>query len=174
VSATDRSDQKPRINAIPRGYHTASPYLIVSNAAAALEYYCTVFDAAVKRRLTLPDGKVMHAEINIGDSIVMLADEFPSHEAFAPEHFGGSPAFVVLYLENAGATYARALAAGAVSVRPMVDQPFGERSGTIRDPFGHRWTLTTHMEDVPDEKIEQRFAAMMSGAATARTGSKPQ
>jgi PhnB protein len=147
---------------VPEGYHTASPYLIVANAAAALEFYRTAFGATAKRRLALPDGKIMHAEIKIGDSILMLADEFPSHEAFGPEHFGGSPVSIVLYLENADATYARALGAGAIALRPMADQPFGERSGTLRDPFGHRWTLTTHLEDISDEEIERRFAAMMS------------
>ncbi len=148
---------------VPEGYNTASPYLIAANAAAALEFYCTAFGATVKRRLAMPDGKIMHAELKIGDSIVMLADEFPTHEAFGPEHFGGSPVSVVLYLENADTLYAQALEAGATSLRPMTDQPFGDRSGTIRDPFGHRWTLTTHIEDISDKEIERRFAAMMGG-----------
>lgn len=162
MSTIDSVGTNPKIRPVPEGYHTASPYLIVSNAAAALEFYRNAFGGILKRRLATAEGKVMHAEMTIGDSIVMLADEFPSHEAFAPEHFGGSPASVVLYLDNADALYARAIAAGAVSLRPMTDQPFGERSGTIRDPFGHRWTLTTHIEDVSDEEIERRFAAMMT------------
>jgi PhnB protein len=157
--STRDSTTKP----VPDGYHTASPYLIVANAAAALEFYRSAFGATLKRRLRTPDGQVMHAEIRIGDSIVMLADEFPSHEAFGPDHFGGSPVSVVLYVENADTLYAQALGAGATSVRPMVDQPFGDRSGTIRDPFGHRWTLTTHIEDISDEEIERRFSAMMGG-----------
>lgn len=148
---------------VPVDYHTASPYLIVANAAAALEFYRTAFGATVKRRLAMPDGKIMHAEILIGDSVLMLADEFPSHEAFGPEHFGGSAVSIVLYVENADALYAQALGAGAVALRPMADQPFGDRSGTIRDPFGHRWTLTTHLENISDEEIERRFAAMMGG-----------
>lgn len=152
MGTIDRSD-KP----VPEGYHTASPYLIVANAAAALEFYRTAFGATVKRRLTMPDGQIMHAEIVIGDSILMLADEFPSHEAFGPEHFGGSPVSIVLYVENADAFYAQALGAGAIALRPMADQPFGDHSGTIRDPFGHRWTLTTHFEDISDEEIERRF-----------------
>ncbi len=148
---------------VPEGYHTASPYLIVANASAALEFYCVAFDATMKRRLAMPDGKIMHAEILIGDSILMLADEFPSHEAFCPEHFGGSPVSIVLYVENADAVYTQAIRAGATALRPMANQPFGDRSGTIRDPFGHRWTLTTHSEDISGEEIERRFAEMMDG-----------
>lgn len=148
---------------VPQGYHTASPYLIAAKAGEALEFYRTAFGATVKRRLAMPDGKIMHAEMKIGDSIVMLADEFPSHQAFGPEHFGGSPASVVLYVENADTLYARALEAGATSLRPMADQPFGDRSGTILDPFGHRWTLMTHIQDISDEEIERRFAEMMGG-----------
>ena len=157
------SGQPSNFKPVPEGYHTASPYLIVAHGAAALEFYQTAFGATVKRRLAMPDGKIMHAEIKIGDSILMLADEFPSHEAFGPEHFGGSPVSIVLYLENADASYAQALGAGAIGLRPMADQPFGDRSGTLRDPFGHRWTLTSHLEDISDEEIERRFAAMMGG-----------
>jgi PhnB protein len=164
MSTIDRAGKQSNFRPVPRGYHTASPYLIAANAAGALEFYRTAFGATVKRRLAMPDGKIMHAEMKIGDSIVMLADEFPSHEAFGPEHFGGSPVSVVLYVENADTLYSQALRAGATSIRPMADQPFGDRSGSIRDPFGHRWTLTTHIEDISDEEIEQRFAAMMGGA----------
>lgn len=154
------------------GYHTASPYLIAANAAAALEFYRTAFGATVKRRLAMPDGKIMHAEILIGDSILMLADEFPSHEAFGPEHFGGSPVSIVLYVENADALYAQALGTGASTLRPMADQPFGDRSGTIRDPFGHRWTLITRLENISDEEIERRFKAMIGDSNRATSDTK--
>lgn len=164
MSSIEGAGEQPTIASVPKGYHTASPYLIAANAAAALGFYCVAFGATVKRRLATPDGKIMHAEMKIGDSIIMLADEFPSHDAFGPEHFGGSPVSVVLYVENADALYRQALKAGAASIRPMADQPFGDRSGTLRDPFGHRWTLTTHIEDVSDEEIERRFAAMVGGA----------
>jgi PhnB protein len=164
MSTIDRIGKQRSIRPVPEGYHTASPYLITGNAGAALEFYRTAFGATLKRRLAMPDGKIMHAEMKIGDSIVMLADEFPSHEAFGPEHFGGSPVSVVLYVENADMLYAKALEAGATSLRPMADQPFGDRSGTIRDPFGHRWTIITHIKDISDEEIERRFAAMMGGA----------
>jgi PhnB protein len=169
MSMIDRAGEPRSTMPVPEGYHTASPYLIAANAAAALEFYRTAFGATVKRRLAMPDGKIMHAELKIGDSIVMLADEFPTHEAFGPEHFGGSPVSVVLYVENADTLYAQALEAGATSLRPMTDQPFGDRSGTIRDPFGHRWTLMTHIEDISDEEIDRRFAAMMGGAKNRDT-----
>ena len=166
MSTIDRAGNESRNKPVPEGYHTASPYLIAAKAGAALEFYRTAFGATVKRRLAMPDGKIMHAEMKIGDSIVMLADEFPSHEAFGPEHFGGSPASLVLYVDNADTLYTRACEAGATSLRPMADQTFGDRSGTIRDPFGHRWTLTTHIQDISDEEIERRFAAMMTGAGS--------
>lgn len=172
MCAIDSAGQKRSNKPVPEGYHTASPYLIVANAAAALEFYATAFGVTVKRRLASPDGKVMHAEMKIGDSIIMLADEFPSHEAFGPEHFGGSPVSVVLYVENADMLYAQALNAGATSLRPMADQPFGDRSGTIGDPFGHRWTLTAHIEDISDEEIERRFTAMISGSESPGAGDR--
>jgi PhnB protein len=170
MSTADRPDKQSNFKPVPPGYHTASPYLIAANAAAALEFYRVAFGATVKRRLAMPDGKIMHAEIKIGDSIIMLADEFASHDAFGPEHFGGSPVSVVLYVANADALYMQALEVGATSLRPMADQPFGDRSGTLRDPFGHRWTLTTHIEDVSDEEIDRRFAAMMGGANNRAAG----
>jgi PhnB protein len=175
MSTIDRAGKQPNFRPVPEGYHTASPYLIAPNAAAALEFYRTAFGATVKRCLATADGKIMHAEMKLGDSIVMLADEFPSHDAFGPEHFGGSPVSVVLYVDNADILYAQAIEAGATSLRPMADQPFGDRSGTIRDPFGHRWTLITHIEDVSEEEIEQRFAAMMGGATNrgAADGNDP-
>jgi PhnB protein len=164
MNTIDRPGKQRGTMSTPEGYHTASPYLIAADASAALEFYRAAFGATVKRRLAMPDGKIMHAEINIGDSIVMLADEFPSREAFGPEHFGGSPVSVVLHVENADTLYAQALEAGATSLRPMADQPVGDRSGTVRDPFGHRWILITHIEDVSEEEIERRFAAMMGGS----------
>jgi PhnB protein len=174
MSTIDRAGKQSNIRPVPEGYQTASPYLIVADAAAALEFYRRAFGATLKRRLAMPDGKIMHAEMKIGNSIVMFADEFPSHGAFSPEHFGGSPASIVLCVGNADALYAQALAAGATSLRPMADQPFGDRSGTIRDLFGHRWTLTTHIEDISDEEIERRFAAMMSGGKNADRGRSGQ
>jgi uncharacterized glyoxalase superfamily protein PhnB len=148
--------------------------LIVTDAGQALEFYTRAFGAAVTRRLTMPGGKIMHAEFRIGDSILMLADEFPSHEAFAPGHFGGSPVSVVLCVENVDARVGQAVAAGATVLRPVEDQFSGDRSGTILDPFGHKWTLTTHIEDVPEEDLMRRFAQMMGtvslGDAAEKSG----
>jgi PhnB protein len=167
MGTIDSSGKQSSSRRVPEGYHTVSPYLIVVNASSALEFYGSAFGATVNRRLAAPDGKVVHAEMKIGDSIVMLADEFPSHDAFAPEHFGGSAVSLVLYVENADTLYMQALAAGATSLRPMADQPFGDRSGTVRDPFGHRWTLITHIEDVAEGEIERRFATMMDTAVNS-------
>ena len=151
-----------QIAAIPAGYHTVSPYLVVSDAARAIDFYCRAFGAQERRRLTTPDGKVMHAEITLGDSIIMLSDEFPNHDAVAPERLGGSAMFVVLYVEDADGRVEQAVRAGAVILRPVADQFFGDRSGTVRDPFGHRWTFTTHIEDVSDAEINRRFAQMVA------------
>jgi PhnB protein len=159
---TNDSAEKPKIvKPVRDGFHTASPYLIVANAGQALEFYTKAFGAQVTRCITMPGGKIMHAEFRIGDSILMLADEFPSHEAFAPGHFGGSPMLVVLCIDDVDARVSQAVAAGATVLRPVEDQFSGDKSGTILDPFGHKWTLTTHIEDVPEEDLMRRFAQMM-------------
>jgi PhnB protein len=159
--STESAGKVTSVRPVPAGYQTVSPYLIVKDAAAALHFYKEAFGASETRRLKTPDGKIMHAEMKIGDSMVFLASEFPDHGAFSPEHFGGSPASIVLYVDNADALFSKAIAGGATSLRPMQDQFFGERSGTVLDPFGHRWTLNTHIEDVSEEEMERRFAAMM-------------
>ena len=135
-----RTSAPKNVNPVPEGYHTASPYLIVNNAAGALDFYKRAFEATETRRMATPDGKIMHAEMKIGDSVIMLSDEFPSHQALGPEHFGGSPMFVVLYVEDVDARFAQAIGAGAKILRPLENQFFGDRSGTLLDPFGHRWT----------------------------------
>ena len=165
--STESSGRVTSVQPVSAGYQTASPYLIVKDAAAALQFYKEAFGASETRRLKTPDGKIMHAEMKIGDSMVFLASEFPDHGAFSPEQFGGSPVSVVLYVENADALFAKAIKGGATSLRPLQDQFFGERSGTVLDPFGHRWTLNTHIEDVSDEEMERRFAAMMNATPPA-------
>ena len=150
------------VKAIPEGYHTASAYLVLNHAARAIEFYAQAFGAKERRCLTTPDGKVMHAEIKIGDSVIMLSDEFPSHDAMAPDKLGGCAMFVVLYVEDVDARIEQAVRAGATILRPVSDQFFGDRSGTLRDPFGHRWTLTTHIEDVSDVEVNRRFAQMFA------------
>jgi len=148
------------VNPIPEGYHSVTPYINVKNANAAIEFYAGNFGATEVMRLPGPGGKVMHAEIKIGDSHVMLADEFPEMGAQAPEHFGGSPQHLMIYTEDCDAMFQKAIAAGSTEVRPLADQFYGDRSGTLKDPFGHQWTIATHVEDVTEEEIAKRMADM--------------
>ncbi len=148
------------VKPIPDGYHTATPYLIVKGAAEAIEFYKRVFGATELMRVPGPNGVLMHAEIKIGDSIIMLADEFPDMDALSPTTIGGSPVGLMLYLANVDEIFARAITAGAKELRPVQNQFYGDRSGTVTDPFGHKWTIATHVEDVSHEEIERRLAAM--------------
>jgi PhnB protein len=152
------------VSPIPAGYHSVTPYLIVSGAARAIEFYKKAFGAAEVLRLQSPDGKVGHAEVKIGDCHIMLADEFPEMGAKSPQSIGGTPVGLCIYLANVDAAFDKAVAAGGKVDRPVQDQFYGDRSGTIIDPFGHKWTLATHIEDVPQEEVERRFAAMMKPA----------
>lgn len=151
------------VRPIPGGYHSVTPYLIVSDAQKAIEFYKRAFGATEVLRLASPDGKIGHAEVKIGDSHVMLADEFPEMGAKSPQSLGGSPVGLCIYLENVDAAFDKAIAAGGKVERPLADQFYGDRSGTLVDPFGHKWTLATHIEDVPQAEVERRFAAMMQG-----------
>ena len=144
---------------IPDGYHALTPYLIVGDGAAAIDFYSRAFGASERMRLTTPEGKVGHAELMIGDSLIMLADEYPAHGAHAPTAFGGSPVMLHLYVENVDAVVQGAVAAGAQIARPVENQFYGDRSGSITDPFGHVWHIATHVEDVPPEEINRRAAA---------------
>jgi PhnB protein len=143
---------------IPDGYHALTPYLIVKGAARAIEFYQRAFDATVLFRMDQPDGRVGHAELRIGDSRLMLADEFPEIGASGPEAIGGSPVTMFLYVEDVDATAARAVAAGARLTRPVADQFYGDRTGGVIDPFGHVWLLATHVEDVSPEELQRRAA----------------
>ena len=147
---------------IPDGYHTATPYLVVKNAASALEFYKKAFGAEELMRLASPDGKIGHAEIKIGDSPIMLADEFPEMGYRGPQALGGSPVSIMLYVEDVDARFNQAIAAGAKVKRPVKDEFYGDRAGNLEDPFGHVWTIATHKEDVSPEEIERRFAAVMA------------
>ncbi len=151
------------VKPIPDGYHTATPYLIVKGAAEALEFYKRAFGAEEVMRCPMPDGRLGHAEIQIGNSRIMLADEFPEMGAKGPASLGGTPVGICLYVLDSDAAFQRALAAGARTLRPLQDQFYGDRSGTLTDPFGHQWTVATHREDVPLEEIERRMKAMGSG-----------
>ncbi len=151
------------VNPVPDGYHTVTPYLIVKGAAQAIEFYKAAFGATEVMRLPTPDGRVAHAEVQIGDSKVMLADEFPEMGATAPQ--GGTPVGLCLYLPDVDAVTERALAAGAKLERPVKDQFYGDRSGTVVDPFGHKWTISTHVEDVAPEEMGRRMAEFSKQAA---------
>jgi PhnB protein len=145
---------------IPAGYHTATPYLIVKGAARAMDFYQQAFGATEVLRMDGPGGKIMHAEVKIGDSMIMLADEFPEMDALSPQTVGGTPISLMLYLEDCDAVVARAVSAGAKLLRPVQNQFYGDRSGTIADPFGHKWTIATHLEDLTPEEIRKRAAAL--------------
>jgi PhnB protein len=151
-----------KTNYIPEGYHTATPYLILTGAARAIEFYQQAFGATELMRLAAPGGKVMHAEIQIGDSRIMLADECPEMDARGPQMIGGTPVSLMLYVKDVDAVTARAVAAGAKLLRPVQDQFYGDRCGTLTDPFGHQWTIATHKEDVSPEEISRRAAAMFA------------
>jgi PhnB protein len=148
------------VNPVPEGYRTVTPYLIVSGAAKAIDFYKRAFGAEERVRMPMPDGKIGHAEIQIGDSIVMLADEFPQMGAQSPQTIGGTPVGLCLYVADVDVLFKRAIAAGAKEERPVQDQFYGDRSGTLIDPFGHKWTIATHIEDVTPEEMERRMAAM--------------
>jgi PhnB protein len=144
----------------PDGYHTATPYLIIREAARALDFYKAAFGAMELFRMPTPGGKIGHAEILIGDSHIMLADECPESGARSPQALGGTSVSLMLYVENSDAMTEQAVAAGATVVRPIQDQFYGDRSATLTDPFGHQWTIATHIEDVSPEEIDRRLAAM--------------
>jgi PhnB protein len=148
------------VKPIPEGYNTVTPYLIISGAAKALDFYGAAFGAKERMRLPMPGDKIAHAEIEIGDSVIMLADESPEMGAKSPTSLGGTPMGICLYVTDADAVFQRAVSAGAKVERPLQNQFYGDRSGTIVDPFGHKWTIATHVEDVTPEEIGRRMAAM--------------
>jgi len=150
------------VKPIPDGYHTATSYLIVKDGAAAIDFYKKAFGAEELFRLEMPDGKIGHAEIKIGDSPIMIADEFLEMGAVSPQTMGGSAGSIILYVEDVEARLDQAVAAGATIKRPLADQFYGDRSATIEDPFGHGWTIATHVEDVPFDEINRRFEEMMN------------
>ena len=149
------------VKAIPDGYHTVTPYLVVNNGAAALDYYKKAFGAIELMRMPGPSGKLMHAEIKIGDSIIMLADEAPERDVKSPSALGGSPVGICLYVTNVDAMFDAAIAAGGKALFPVKNQFYGDRSGTLIDPFGHKWTVATHVEDVAPEEMGARAEAAM-------------
>ena len=145
--------------AIPEGYHSVTPYLILSGASDAIAYYKKALGAEEVLRMEDPGGKVHHAEIKIGDSRIMLADEHPELQALSPKTVGGSPVSIHLYVEDVDAAVSRAVAAGAKLIRPVADQFYGDRVGGIEDPFGYRWFFATRKEDLTMDEIRRRAAA---------------
>jgi PhnB protein len=141
---------------IPDGYHSVTPYLAVRNAAKAIDWYARAFGASELMRYE-DKGKVVHAEIKIGDSVVMLADEFPELGHVSPQSLGGTGVGFMIYLDDVDTAFTRAIDAGAKEDRPLEDQFYGDRTGTLTDPYGHRWTLATHVEDVSDEEMKRRM-----------------
>lgn len=155
--------QHPAVGFMPDGYHSVTAYLIVDDAAKALDFYREAFGARELFRLPMSDGngsdKIGHAEIQIGDTRVMLADEFPQMNALSPTHRGGATASFMIYVEDADAAWAKAIKAGAKEDRPVTDEFWGDRIGTVVDPFGHKWSLATHIEEVAPEEMQRRMAA---------------
>jgi PhnB protein len=152
---------KRKASAIPKGYRTVTPYLIIRGAGDAIAFYVKAFGAKEKVRMSMPDGSVMHAEIQIGDSMVMLTEENPGWGAKSPLTLGGNATHVMLYVKDCDAFVARALAAGATVAQPLADQFWGDRYGKVADPFGHVWSIATHIEDVPPKQMKKRAEEAM-------------
>jgi PhnB protein len=151
------------VKPIPDEYPRVIPYLSVIGAGAAIDFYRDVFGARERMRLVGPDGKLGHAELEIGDSVVMVADEFPEMGGRSPKTLGGTPVTLMVYVEDVDDVFGRALRGGATVVRAVQDQFYGDRSGMFEDPFGHRWNVATHIEDVSAQDMEQRAAEAAAG-----------
>ena len=146
------------VNPIPEDYPRVTPYLIVDDGAAAIDFYKSVLGASERMRMEGPGGKVGHAELEIGNSVIMLADEAPEMDARGPKTVGGTPVSLHVYVEDADSVFERAIEAGAEALRPLEDKFYGDRSGSFEDPFGHHWHVATHVEDVPPDEMSKRAA----------------
>ncbi len=145
------------IPAIPSGYHSVTPYLLINGAADAIEFYKTAFGATELLRLQDPEGRISHGEICIGNSHIMLADEHPEMDFLGPKTRGGTTVSLLIYVEDADTMFAQAIQAGAVEMRPLCDQFYGDRSGAVTDPWGHVWSIATRIEDISREEMKRRF-----------------
>jgi PhnB protein len=155
------------VQPVPEGYQTVTPYLAVEDAAKAIEFYTKAFGAKERVRMDTPDGKIGHAELEIGDSLVMLSDPFPQASTKPPKELGGTSASVFLYVEDVDALTKQAIDAGATSTMEVADQFWGDRMGSITDPFGHSWSIATHVEDVAPEEIAARAKEAMAGMSSS-------
>lgn len=155
-----------KVSPIPEGYAAVTPYITIGGASDAIAFYKKAFGAEEVMRMNGPDGKVMHAEIRIGGSVIMLHDENPEWKALSPKTIGGSASSIMLYVPNVDAVMKAAEQAGATVTMPAADQFYGDRCGNITDPFGHKWAIATHIEDVAPDEIERRAKAMFSGQKT--------
>jgi len=161
-----------KVKPIPEGYRTVTPYLVVDNGASAVEFYRRAFGAKEIMRMEAPGGKIAHAELKIGDSMIMLADEMPGTGTRAPHSVGGTTGGIMLYLEDVDSVFKQAVSAGAKVEQPLADQFWGDRYGKVTDPFGHSWSLATHKEDVSQEEMARRSReAMAKMAQQTRTAS---
>jgi PhnB protein len=148
--------------AIPDDYPRVTPYLYIDGASAAIDFYCSVLGARERMRMPGPDGRIGHAELEIGDSVIMLADENPDMDVRSPKSIGGTPIALHVYVDDVDGVFGQAMDAGAKRLRPVENQFYGDRSGQFEDPFGHRWNVATHVEDVPPDEMATRAAAAMA------------
>ena len=148
------------VKAIPEGYYSLTPYLVVKGAAEAIEFYTKAFGATELMRMPGPGGKIMHAELKIGNSVLMLSDENPERGYLSPASRGGNTSSVMFYTDDVDAAFRKAIAAGAKETTPVTDMFWGDRMGNLTDPFGHSWAIATHQEDVSPQEMEKRMAAM--------------
>ena len=153
---------KTNVEAKPQGYHTVTPYMAVRDCVAAIDFYRRAFGAEKTMQLTMPDGTIAHAEIRIGDSTLMMSEENKEWVNNSPATLGGSPMFLMIYVPDVDAAFKKAIAAGATEVRAVKDQFYGDRSGTLKDPFGYQWTLSTHIEEVSQDEAQRRMEAEFS------------
>jgi PhnB protein len=162
ASSTTELEVSMTTKPIPDGYHTLAPYLTVDDAAQAIEFYKRAFGASERTRMQGPDGKISHAELEIGDSVLMLSDPFPQFSTKPPAELGGSSVGIFAYVEDVDAVVQQAVGAGATVAAEVADQFWGDRFGSVIDPFGHTWLLATHVEDVPPDEMAERAKAAMA------------
>lgn len=153
----------PTVKPIPDGYPRVTSYLTIDGAGDAIEFYKEIFGAEERLRMPGPDGTIGHAEIQLGDSVIMMSDTFPEMGVIDPKKLGGSPITLSVYVEDVDATFGNAIKAGAKQLQPVEDKFYGDRSGAFEDPWGHRWNVMTHVEDVSPEEMQKRAAAFMAG-----------